>query len=354
MFSYCTKFGLLFACVAGIVGYVLAAPPSQVDGVLVLRNGYVLTGRIWQEGEVYVVKMKNGEVRMAAERVDQVGRSLQEVYQRKRAALSPDNVPEVLDLTQWCMQQQMLAEAKDLVAHALTISYDDSRIAPVARQVQHAIDLKRAHVRLEQQEKQRPRFEPVVVQATYVEKLPSGAVESFTHRVQPLLLNRCGTAVCHGSAGKSKFRLQRPARGLPFHSRLTQANLTATLRYVKRDDPQSSPLLLMPTRSHGTARRAVFSQTQANQLAILTSWVHGISQAPAAVKPATITQEPAHLSQASSNPRPMPVEKLESLDLLTTKPAKHGVKVKAYEPRDEFDPELFNRRFHSTEPTKEK
>ena len=63
MFSYCTKFGLLFACVAGIVGYVLAAPPSQVDGVLVLRNGYVLTGRIWQEGEVYVVKMKNGEVR---------------------------------------------------------------------------------------------------------------------------------------------------------------------------------------------------------------------------------------------------------------------------------------------------
>jgi len=88
-------------------------------GVLVLRNGSVLEGKILRVGDRYVVGLsERDEVVVPADRVEMECDSLTEAYQRKQKLLGADaTVPDHLRLADWCLQNDLLAaSAEQLMA----------------------------------------------------------------------------------------------------------------------------------------------------------------------------------------------------------------------------------------------
>lgn len=175
-------------------------------------------------------------------------------------------------------------------------------------------------------------------------------MQQFTMTIQPILLNRCGILSCHGAAGKSNYRLLRPALGHAPTSRLTHRNLHATLAYINRTNPDESVLLTMAKELHGGITTVVFHEKTGNQLDLLTAWVRRLdetvpmtsSERPSvATKPATIPalSEKAAAMQRLPTPDASPMPHSET-------PANPAGRDPGFTPRDPFDPEVFNRRFH--------
>jgi hypothetical protein len=202
--------------------------------------------------------------------------------------------------------------------------------------------------------------------------LPRGSVEKFGTNVQPILLNRCGLNKCHGPNTDSQFRLLRPPAGQIVSRRYTQRNLYATLRYLDALNPEASPLVALPQQRHGNSLSAVFDKHSANQLAELIAWAKMTVSPAAAIAsspPATIAPTEATLSQhAASNTaastvsgdkepaagtNPIPSSNRPGVGVRVMRPPLDQPKTPGADPanrqpppRDRFDPDIFNRRYH--------
>ena len=363
-------------------------PPS---GVVVLRNGEVFTGQVSQIGAVYVVAVPYGEMRFHASEVEYRCATLQEAHQRKLAAIAPDDLDERLRLAQWCVKQRLFAEAvQELDAVA-------------ARQPNHP-SLRVLRQRLELMRQPPLPRKPAAAAALprsnsaeldrLVRNLPVGAMETFAQRVQPLLVNQCATAGCHGPASTAKFQLIRVSNPQASSRRATQQNLLAALAMVDRQNPAASPLLTKPAQPHGSIPSPLLPDPMSPQYRNLVDWVqlatcrpeaphdertsnpvtaaasiaiHG--QAPGHVQravagdplPSTITlegQEPGPGGRHSAAHRPRATlrgARPASLPAPTTRtPSRRmetdGAPTPPSPPADPFDPEAFNRRFASPPP----
>src|SRR5688572_23670670 len=77
---------------------------SPREGVLVLRNGHVVQGRITRLGDRYLVSLgESSEVRFPVGDVEFQCGSLDEAYFRKRDILDPTSIRQRLDLAEWCL-----------------------------------------------------------------------------------------------------------------------------------------------------------------------------------------------------------------------------------------------------------
>jgi hypothetical protein len=180
-------------------------------------------------------------------------------------------------------------------------------------------------------------------------------VEKFGTNVQPILLNRCGLNKCHGPNTESQFRLLRPPPGQIVSRRFTQRNLYATLRYLDASNPEASPLVALPQQRHGNSLSAVFDKHSAKQLAELVAWAK-MTVAPSAMmassSPATIAPPETTLSQPASANGSAPSLPASESSIRVMRPpleqstAPPDVATKQAPPRDRFDPEIFNRRYH--------
>ena len=191
-----------------------------------------------------------------------------------------------------------------------------------------------------------------------IRALPAGSIEKFSAAIQPILLNRCGANQCHGPNSKSEFRLLRPAPGQVASRRFTERNLYAALQQLDSQRPEESPLLTLPQRRHGTSLTAVFDKHSEKQLKELTAWIKLTLAAPHAT-PTTIPQGTATLSQPNTgappkSPTPATPSAGSPAEPTATQVMKPSVETPEakptadrFIPRDRFDPEIFNRRFHS-------
>src|SRR5262245_21529896 len=65
-------------------------------------------------------------------------------------------------------------------------------------------------------------------------------LRQFSQRVQPLLLNTCGTGACHGGPNHGGFELVRGGLVQGINANLTRQNLKQTLRLVNNEDCNES------------------------------------------------------------------------------------------------------------------
>jgi hypothetical protein len=187
--------------------------------------------------------------------------------------------------------------------------------------------------------------------------LPKAAVERFTRKVQPLLVNNCTASGCHQSGGEQRFQLDRAVLHGVGNRRITLRNLTATLELVDRNSPAQSELLAMARRTHGGMDHAAFGLRQKKQLKQLTDWVDLVAGMTA--PPAPLETSPLDDVASMQFPEPAVLETIPSrfLDRNVT-PAEHtevapsaalpsqvkfGADLRPWQPKDEFDPEIFNR-----------
>lgn len=368
----------------------VASPPSVMpqDGVLVLRHGDALHGRITLSGDRYIVTWGDGgELKVPVGDVEFHCRDLVEAYQLKRAALqarggmsggpmweaqapavrrtgaeggpgadSPATQREGagphLELAEWCLRQSLLPQAADEL------------LAAIARDPQHPrIRLLERRLELAAHQPAAPLVAPARTTSAAsnqeldrtLRELPPPTVEKFTTQLQPLLLNRCGANACHGPTADSQFRLLRPSWGKTMTQRFTERNLHATLQQVNRQSPEASPLLTAANGPHGPLGTAVFSEREQPQRSLLATWVAQLGQPETAATPRTISPAQSHLLQTRFQPT-APAAAPPGTDAAVGSPPAAATSEKEssrpvrlpetrLSPRDPFDAEVFNQRF---------
>jgi len=382
----------LLAAVAGLVSWGLAQGPVRPavtsTGVILLRNGQVLCGEITPNGDRYDVSVGGGRISVKATDVDLCCSSLEGVYQQKRARLTLPDARDYLDLARWCQQHGLWERAREELRRAETIEPKHPLIPLLRRSLELSESRPVADV-----------AGGAVGTASFnsdeldrlVREMPAGTVEWFSQTIQPLLVNRCAAAACHGPGATTQFSLLRPSPGRPPSRRLTQRNLSAVLDWVDRQDAAASRILTAPIRPHGTLEKAVFTEHDAAQYRQLVDWVQRVAGQglPSNAAAVAVHLEDAHPDPGQSSPQSRPAaplvpvaeepgtspasarswaEELEGLNLDLGSPqppetglyqadlpppgliepqpnVRRGGALPQFVPRDPFDPEIFNRRF---------
>lgn len=362
-----------FALLSPWANRLPAAEPlrlAPVQGLVLLRNGEVLTGTIARTGDYYHVSKPGSEIRLKVAEVDRVAETLTELYEEKRGRVRPGKLADRLDLAEWCLAQRLLEQATAELDTAAAIDPEHPKIVLIRRRIVLAQRPPEEHVAPAAVVDRGPTKEEL---DRLVRGLPPHAVESFTSTIQPLLVNNCTTSGCHGPTSQGKLRLLRLSLTGPANRRLTQRNLHAVWQTVNTNDPAASPLLTKPIRPHGKAKGPIFSGHGAAQYRQLVAWVYAATRQrrpqpvseedepppptlalttkkkPSLRRPApAVTAPPLDDEAAASEPDEEPLS-LPPDEAGSDAPARHSSEEAQidddYLPVDPFDPEVFNRRF---------
>jgi len=343
------------------------APTQPSEGVLLLRSGRVLMGKIRREGERYFVTLPLGEIRLRADEVEHACGSVAEGYQYKRSVL-PGNAGAHLELAGWCIANGLWDEAQHELDAARRLEPRHPRIPLLERRLssdrQQTTIPKPAAIGAPQAVP--PRSPPEFTEeAAELPTISKDAMEMFTSVVQPILQNHCATAGCHGPSSSSSFRLARPPYGRPANQRISQQNLREVLRCVDKAEPANSSLLMTPIKPHGSAKDAVFKGRDMARYRQLVAWVHHVankkpaepseSDHPPLLQPDSAAQQPKEnaLPKPPAKTKPAAAASEEPTDAESTAkpwlPLPGGLPDSRqlpldFTPRDPFDPEIFNRR----------
>jgi hypothetical protein len=357
-----------------------AKPEASPEQIVVLRDGGVLSGQITRSGERYVLARGTGEMLIPANNVMLVAASLEDAYQERRRRLSRPTAEDHLVLAEWCLRNALMAHAARELADARSVDPQHVKLMVLERRL--ALASERREVQAAAPATSNPRLaEPLLTEQmqTAVNDLPNGAVELFTRRVQPVLVNNCTTTGCHQSGGAEKFQFDRAVlRGLS-NRHSTMNNLAAALALIDRRQPQLSPLLTVTRRTHGGMKRPVFGPRQDAAFRHLVEWVALVTAKTSTPSSAIRATEEVELATANGNqpsrwespvmrversaedeseqaiyqessPRDVSAEdeaQLSAADagMVNASPLRYGTRLKRWQPRDPFDPEIFNRKY---------
>lgn len=250
-----------------------AADAAPEERLLLLRTGRVLHGRILRDGSDYEVTLPHGVVRLPATQVELCCASLAEAYVHLSQKVRPEDINQRVRLARWCLQHELRGYAAEQLSLAIQV---DPR-HPLIEQVERELRLRpSAPVAAASP----PTSSPVPTDIELdrlVRGMPEGTVEWFTNQVQPLLLNSCAAASCHGPRSQTAWRLLDGAGRSPLPRRLTQRNLHATLPWIDQDSPQDSPLLERAREPHGNSQTAIFAGPEVAGYQLLAQWVRSVA-----------------------------------------------------------------------------
>ncbi|MCE9604168.1 MAG: hypothetical protein K8U03_04610 [Planctomycetia bacterium] len=381
------RISLIAATLAGSVAHAQSGPPTAaanpmmgtVDGLLLLKNGETLEGRISRSGDYYLLITPTAEIQVRIREVEAVCRDLEEVFAKKLSLVNARSADSYLALAQWCIDRGLYGHAARALTDAIRLDDLHPRIALLERRMQAAMSTPRAV----------PTPPKPVAPAFNDEELDRAAksigaesLHEFTVRVQPLLMNYCATAGCHGPRPASTFHLERAYLNERTDPRTVRANLHATLKQIDRAQPNKSPLLNVPLTAHGGSKKPIFNAHNAEHFRSLAGWAarlptqrNGVPvptsadvvsatntlqqrlpiappSTPATTASAMDSSDPAKLKTAVTldaagaaiplpiGPSPAPTTSSSP----TNGPATNGPPANSPAGIDPFDPDLFNRR----------
>ncbi len=365
-------------------------PEGQV-GVLLLQDGGVLTGQISQTADWYVVGRAGGQMEVASSRVQFVGRSLADAYQYRSQHLNGNTLESHLALADWCLRYNLLEEAGKELTAARNLGPDHPRLALLDRRLSAAKEKSEQSPRVATPKNTSPVVATSGPAPAVRPDVSNNVVEVFTRKVQPVLVNNCTVSKCHEPGGAQAFQLNRAVLRGEANRRTTMQNLAATLALIDREHPEASLLLTVPRQSHGGMTTAIFGARQEPAFKHLADWVALVAptkpendepipsdaQSPptqlvdthphrgksTAAKRSTMTLQLQPTMQAiggdsvdspsSGEPIIDPavepavaIEQPQSKTLRSPHRLKYGLTAEKWEPRDPFDPEIFNRQMH--------
>jgi hypothetical protein len=360
--------------VVGLFGTraVGSEPPLRVveqqlpmEGVLLLREGGVLSGQISHAGDRYFVTEPGSEISVAAANVELVCRSLPDAYEHRRSALQQPTADDHLALAEWCLCYDLFSQAAEQLIAVRGLDARHPKLAVLERRLAVAsrtLDARSAHSPSAASESSAIRA--IEQPKPFVGEVTSEAVERFARKVQPILVNNCTNAGCHRSNGSQSFQLDRALLHDMGNRRSTQQNLAAVLALVDRERPQESPLLKVARTDHGGMTRPIFGPRQHLQFQQLVEWVGLVAHAdmgdagkPATVAESGVTAEPNAVAAAAELPASEQVtpaayiadngpdegSTASHVEPKKAVPLRRGAAVEAWQPKDPFDPEIFNR-----------
>lgn len=355
-----------------------------------MSSGRVLTGFASRNAGGWLLEQSNGRVQVPIDQVKFVADSMVDAYRKQRDSVIEPTPATHLALAQWCISYRLHNEARDELKKCLNLDPDHA----AARKLLHRLD---------------EMLDPVARKASSVDRAPArtadgflvpdveslgglsvDAATTFTQRIQPLLVNKCGNASCHGTTtpreSSSGFHLTPVRSSSGAHRLHTERNLAEIMRYVDLQEPSQSQLLSIPQGTHGGAA-GIFNGTTGNtQIKMLRAWIKTVAaekqaeEAEMADRPSLLARKRGATAalgsvaadmndeqvpvKASRPARAFPGETVETprpevptvagrgnRSESATAPSRKPV-VEAEPPRtlpadDAFDPDIFNQRFHS-------
>jgi hypothetical protein len=192
---------------------------------------------------------------------------------------------------------------------------------------------------------------------SFTRDLPPGSLGRFRQQVERILVRQCSE--CHtadGAETEGALPLVHAGKTQPLSRRMTQRNMHAVYHYVDRQQPLSSRLLTAATNMHGGINRVALP-LETDEYQRLREWLISISENPSQTD---LPAEPARFSQEQlqsdfNHPFKAKPIKFNSESLQPTSDRDTGFPPTigeipnldsppaAFQPRDEFDPEIFNR-----------
>lgn len=339
------------------LGTTSAQSPSAQPSVVVLRSGQVLQGQVARLDNRYSIRLGEGnELRLAATDVDFIANSLDEACQRKQARVRPGSIDDQVLFAEWCLRQGLIRQAAQATTDALRLAPEDTRVTSLERRLNALIQPASTD-----EPASDPKFDrPTSSQLDHAARdLPPGAVQRFTMQIQPLLLNRCATAGCHGNRSTAEYRLLRPALGQSANRRLTQQNLLNTVAWLDRANPDASPLLTRARSAHGGASKSTGVTLEQAQYEPLADWVRLATQTASKIRPSTIDGDDPKLLQTAQKLGTATTESSDEPARRQPPPSRTRAASSGAAPGsppaaapetsnnlvDPFDPEVFNRRY---------
>jgi len=256
-------------------------PTTNNNSVVLLRNGQTFTGAITKSSGINapytLIDASGNQLRFPRDQVEFVSDSILEVYAYRRATQIRNNAPACLALAQWCMQLRLFDQAQEQIDKAITI---DGRSANIAR-LEVRLGLFRSPPTSHAAQSNGPAAATSIIGADQVreriDQFPDAVVHQFIHSVQPLLLNRCALAGCHGPSPKSTFVLFRTSAKRPIPRRISQRNLYNTLTTLDLVQPENSSLLTAATTLHGAQNQPALGIDTSQEVANLVNWVRVVA-----------------------------------------------------------------------------
>lgn len=294
--------------------------------VVVLRNGQVFRGAVFDEGERLVVQLENvGEIVLPRAQVEIRCYSLDEAFRFRLSLLHHENVKGHLELAEWALRHRLYAEA----AEALLV------VQLRAPRNLHLTELRR---RLLQATQPTPREQI----GTHYPDSPSReetaqvlaefhphVVREFTESIQPLLWNNCLAGGCHTPGSGNPLPMLKSPGGTKPTGRLTQRNLVSVIAYIGGETAEESPLLRAARTVHGGGSSVLESERRP-YYQLLKQWVE------LARSPTTAVARETETAPASIRAPEPP--------LLQPDAGSQRSEPQRAPKRDPFAPEFFNRR----------
>ncbi len=257
-----------------------AMATAPAEKVLLLHNGKAISGMIKQSSTGYVVIKPEGQMILPFEHVRLEADDLEDAYRQQHNALPDHSAAAHCELARWCLTyglkdqaQRELQEAIRREPGSVTAKNMLQRLSDQLLATNDLPILKEKNGRYSMLGDVRP-----VHTLEALGGLPRDAAGDFVSKVQPLLVNRCATAGCHGPGSGQDFELQRAKVGKGNPKALSERNLAAVLARIDRDRPLSSVLLTkLRGDSKSSATKATHGGLSAEQMQVLRQWVSSFS-----------------------------------------------------------------------------
>ena len=251
---------------------LVAENPRLRQGILLLRNGQLLGGQYTLTGFGYEVQLNGGGViRLREEQVEFTSDSIDEVYLFQRASHVNSSASAHLKMANWCLANQLYEYADNHLKEAIRIDPREKGIIPIQSRLAIARSPQKATTP-KTQIHQRPLASNETI-AIRVNALEPSVIQSFVSRIQPLLLNRCAVAGCHGVNSQSEFRLLDSRWTKTTPKTISYRNLYNTTRYLNFANPAESRLLTQATTRHGKSKFAPLTLAEPEKITSLVNWV---------------------------------------------------------------------------------
>ena len=354
--------------VLAVFAALLPAGTPLRGEIVMLRNGSLIEGEVEVLGSQIMVETSASRMRLSRSEVDDVVASRQDAYEKKRARIVHPTAEKHLQLARWCLRQELWAQAARELLDARTRDPAHPALTDLERRL--AVQLQAARRPQTPAEDTSPQV-PMDADGELREleelaaQLDPQAIEQFTRQIQPILVNGCGAANCHGSEVGGQFQLNRDWVRNMANRRSTLRNLRSTLELVDRDNPAASRLLVVPAAAHANLNGPVFRgrreplQDRLSDWAYLASGVELEAEDASEFGPLDRAVVPAGYGPAQGTALPDIPDGLNGEPVIDDLPEaahfweREGAAIRTAPKliegpapiRDEFDAEIFNRQF---------
>jgi hypothetical protein len=272
------SFGL--SLVAGSLGICVTVvaeedTPLRKTSILLMRTGRMVSGEVSEGAGGYLVTNPSGSMLVPFADVVFEAKNLHGIYQKQRASMKFPTANTHMDLARWCITNNLIDEAKTELRDAIRLEPKRSEPQLMLRRLMSASPSKnRMTIQQKIEEKLVTKQIERSDEATSLTGISREQSAIFVRKIQPILLNKCGNANCHGNAATSEFKLTQVSRRYGNHRIYAEKNLAEVMKWLDFNSPADSQLIVKPEREHPANGMVVYSgYAGRKQKEIIQNWV---------------------------------------------------------------------------------